>query len=90
MVGVIADRTGEPWFNGNDVCEALGYVNPRQAIRNTGQYSQPKSESVPQGLHGKMIISFENGIMGTATVVSSDSIVCNGENLPARLVLISS
>lgn len=27
-----ADAYGNPWFNANDVCEALGYVNPRDAV----------------------------------------------------------
>ena len=26
-------RDGEPWFVGNDICEALGYAKPRNAIK---------------------------------------------------------
>jgi prophage antirepressor-like protein len=26
------DNNGEPWFNANDVCVALGYENPRKAV----------------------------------------------------------
>lgn len=31
-VRVIADEKGEPWFLANDVCNVLGYANPRDAI----------------------------------------------------------
>lgn len=31
-VRVIIDKEGSPWFVGKDVCGALGYVNPRDAI----------------------------------------------------------
>ena len=29
----ILTRDGEPWFVGNDICEALGYAKPRNAIK---------------------------------------------------------
>lgn len=32
-IRTIADDNGEPWFCANDVCEVLGYANPRQAIQ---------------------------------------------------------
>ncbi len=31
-VRVIIDKEGAPWFVGRDVCRALGYANPRDAI----------------------------------------------------------
>jgi prophage antirepressor-like protein len=32
QVRAFADANGEPWFLANDVCEVLGYANPRDAI----------------------------------------------------------
>lgn len=32
QISVITDENGEPWFVAKEVCEALGYLNPRQAI----------------------------------------------------------
>lgn len=31
-IRVITDDSGESWFNVNEVCDALGYGNPRQAV----------------------------------------------------------
>ena len=31
-IRVVTDDSGEPWFNANDVCEALVFSNPRDAI----------------------------------------------------------
>lgn len=31
-IGAEIDGDGEPWFNANDVCAALEYVNPRDAL----------------------------------------------------------
>lgn len=31
-IRVITDDKGEPWFLANDVCNVLGYANPRDAI----------------------------------------------------------
>ena len=31
-VRAFSDENGEPWFCGNDVATALGYVNPRDAL----------------------------------------------------------
>lgn len=33
-VRVVADEHGEPWFVGKDVCEALGYKNPNDAMND--------------------------------------------------------
>lgn len=30
----VVDRNGQPWFVGNDVARALGYMNPQKAIRD--------------------------------------------------------
>lgn len=38
-VRVIIDSDGAPWFVGKDVCGALGYANPRDAI---SKHLQPK------------------------------------------------
>ena len=32
QIRVIRDDKGEPWFVAKDVCDVLGYVNPRDAI----------------------------------------------------------
>lgn len=32
VVRTFADNNGEPWFLANDVCEILGYSNPRDAV----------------------------------------------------------
>ncbi|HFC6360136.1 TPA: Bro-N domain-containing protein, partial [Neisseria lactamica] len=32
-VRTVADNKGELWFLANDVCEILGYSNPRQAVQ---------------------------------------------------------
>lgn len=31
-IRVVTDDNGEPWFNAKEVCDALGYGNPRQAV----------------------------------------------------------
>lgn len=31
-IRVITDDNGEPWFNANEICDVLGYGNPRQAV----------------------------------------------------------
>ena len=33
VVRTFADDKGEPWFNANDVCAILGYVNPRRTVQ---------------------------------------------------------
>lgn len=38
QVRVVAEN-GELWFNANDVCEALGYANPRDAL---SRHTRPK------------------------------------------------
>ena len=32
QIRVVHDEHNNPWFNANDVCAALGLVNPRQSI----------------------------------------------------------
>lgn len=34
QVRIMTDETGNPWFNANDVCEVLGFGNPRQALES--------------------------------------------------------
>jgi len=31
-IRVVTDDSGEPWFSANEVCEVLGYSNPRDAV----------------------------------------------------------
>lgn len=31
-IRIVTDNNGNPWFNANDVCGALGYANPRDAL----------------------------------------------------------
>lgn len=31
-VSVVMDDAGSPWFNANEICNVLGYVNPRKAV----------------------------------------------------------
>ena len=31
-IRILSDENNEPWFCGADVCNALGYTNPRKAI----------------------------------------------------------
>ena len=31
-IGVVTDDAGSPWFCANEVCEALGFANPRDAV----------------------------------------------------------
>jgi len=33
-IQVIADESGEPLFNANDICAVLGFNNPRDALAN--------------------------------------------------------
>ena len=32
QVRVVVDEHDMPWFNANDICDALGYVNPRKSL----------------------------------------------------------
>ena len=29
----VTDETGQSWFRANEICEILGYANPRQAVK---------------------------------------------------------
>ena len=33
LVRIVTDEIGEPWFCAADVCRALGYATPRDAVR---------------------------------------------------------
>lgn len=47
-VRVITDNNREPWFCTNDVCDILGYSNPRDAISKHCKENKKQHSSMNQ------------------------------------------
>lgn len=45
-IRVVTDESGEPWFVGKDVADALGYTNPQKAVRDHCRKPKPIGRGV--------------------------------------------
>lgn len=58
-VRALVGEDGMPWFNANDVCKALGYVNPRDAVADhVDEEDVAKRDTLTRG--GKQESNFVN------------------------------
>ena len=58
-VRALVGEDGMPWFNANDVCKALGYVNPRDAVADhVDEEDVAKRDTLTRG--GKQEANFVN------------------------------
>jgi len=49
-----------PWFNANDVCKALGYVNPRDAVADHVDNEDRNTIAIRDGIRGNPNKTFVN------------------------------
>jgi prophage antirepressor-like protein len=59
-VRALVDEGGLPWFNANDVCKALGYVNPRDAVADHVDEEDRNTVAIRDGIRGNPNKTFVN------------------------------
>lgn len=79
-VEVQIDENGKEWFNGNDVCECLGYKNPRDAI---GRFTQEGDVVLRHTLtkSGKQKANFINESGVISLVIASQTVFSKKKEL---------
>lgn len=59
-VRALVGEDGMPWFNANDVCKALGYVNPRGAVADHVDDEDRNTVAIRDGIRGNPNQNFVN------------------------------
>lgn len=59
-IRTFADDSGEPWFCANDVCEVLGYVNPRDAVSKHCRENGVAKRDTIDSMNRKQELTFIN------------------------------